>query len=139
MKAIYEANIRQVCVESRPHPDFAGPGWWRDMDVILDEAVKRNMRVWILDDQHFPTGYAAGAVEHADPAYCHQYLDYNTLVSWGPKPRMEVDVAAYAKPSPPRPGCRPSPRQNGCFMTTGCFGFWPAGFWKADWKRTRWI
>ena len=26
MKAIYEANIRQVCVESRPHPDFAGPG-----------------------------------------------------------------------------------------------------------------
>lgn len=109
MKAIYEANIRQVCVESRPHPDFAGPGWWRDMDVILDEAVKRNMRVWILDDQHFPTGYAAGAVEHADPAYCHQYLDYNTLVSWGPKPRMEVDVAAYAKPQPTPPWMPPQP------------------------------
>ena len=34
MKAIYEANIRQVCVESRPHPDFAGPGWWRDTFLL---------------------------------------------------------------------------------------------------------
>ena len=33
------------------------------MDVILDEAVKRNMKVWILDDSHFPTGYANGALE----------------------------------------------------------------------------
>lgn len=29
MRAIREANIREVCVESRPHPDFAGPDWWR--------------------------------------------------------------------------------------------------------------
>lgn len=61
MRAIREANIREVCVESRPHPDFVGPDWWRDMDIILEEAEKRGMRVWILDDQHFPTGYAAGA------------------------------------------------------------------------------
>ena len=65
MRAIREANIREVCVESRPHPDFAGPDWWRDMDIILEEAEKRGMRVWILDDQHFPTGYAAGAVERS--------------------------------------------------------------------------
>ncbi len=33
------------------------------MDIILDEAVKRGMKVWILDDSHFPTGYANGALE----------------------------------------------------------------------------
>lgn len=33
------------------------------MDVILDEARKRDMKVWILDDSHFPTGYANGAIE----------------------------------------------------------------------------
>ena len=60
MKAVYDANIRAVCVESRPHPDFAGPKWWQDMDVILDEARNRNMKVWILDDSHFPTGFANG-------------------------------------------------------------------------------
>lgn len=61
MKIIDEANCHAVCVESRPHPDFCGPKWWQDMDVILDEAKKRGMKVWILDDSHFPTGFANGA------------------------------------------------------------------------------
>ena len=39
MKVIRESNIRAVCVESRPHPDFLGEKWWKDMDVILDEAI----------------------------------------------------------------------------------------------------
>ena len=65
MGAIAKANCRAVCVESRPHPDFCGDKWWRDMDVILDEARKRGMKVWILDDSHFPTGFANGAVKDA--------------------------------------------------------------------------
>ena len=40
---IHEAHIRAVCVESRPHPDFLGESWWRDMDIIMDECKKRNM------------------------------------------------------------------------------------------------
>ena len=64
MQAINEANIGAVCVESRPHPDFCGDKWWQDMDVILDEAKKRGMKVWILDDSHFPTGFANGAMEN---------------------------------------------------------------------------
>ncbi|MDR2178652.1 MAG: hypothetical protein LBP20_11545 [Treponema sp.] len=62
MRVIHEASIGAVCVESRPHPDFCGPLWWRDMDIILDEARKRLMQVWILDDSHFPTGFANGAM-----------------------------------------------------------------------------
>ena len=64
MEVIHNANCFAVCVESRPHPDFAGPKWWQDMDVILDEARKRNMKVWILDDSHFPTGYANGGLNN---------------------------------------------------------------------------
>lgn len=62
MKVIDECSIKAVCVESRPHPDYCGPKWWQDMDVILDEAKKRGMKVWILDDSHFPTGYANGVM-----------------------------------------------------------------------------
>lgn len=65
MRVIDEANCHAVCVESRPHPDFCGPKWWADMDVILDEARKRGMKVWILDDSHFPTGYCNGAAMKA--------------------------------------------------------------------------
>lgn len=74
MKVIDEANIGAVCVESRPHPDFCGEKWWQDMDVILDEARKRDMKVWILDDSHFPTGFANGAMKDYPDDYCRQSI-----------------------------------------------------------------
>ncbi|MBQ3705238.1 MAG: hypothetical protein II888_02180 [Clostridia bacterium] len=79
MAAIHGANCRAVCVESRPHPDFCGPKWWQDMDIILDEARKRNMKVWILDDSHFPTGFANGALEGKPDSLCRQSVFLNSL------------------------------------------------------------
>ena len=67
MEKIYECGIRAVCLEARPHDDFCGPGWWHDMDIILDEAKKKGMKLWILDDTHFPTGYANGLIEKKYP------------------------------------------------------------------------
>lgn len=59
---VRESGCRALCVESRPHPDFCGPSWWADLDVVLAEAERLGMRVWILDDRHFPTGEANGAL-----------------------------------------------------------------------------
>lgn len=79
MKAIHKANIGAVCVESRPHPDFCGEQWWHDMDIILEEAKRYGMKVWILDDSHFPTGYANGAMKdqplelYRQSITCRQY------------------------------------------------------------------
>ena len=36
VKKIRESGIRALCMESRPHPDFVGKLWWRDMDIIMD-------------------------------------------------------------------------------------------------------
>lgn len=74
MKVIDESNIKAVCIESRPHPDFCGPGWWHDMDIIIEEAKKRNMKVWILDDSHFPTGFANGAMAEKPDMLCRQSI-----------------------------------------------------------------
>ncbi len=65
MRIVQSANISAVCVESRPHPDFCGEKWWQDMTAIIDEAKKLDMKVWILDDVHFPTGAANGAMKTA--------------------------------------------------------------------------
>lgn len=93
MKAIYEANIYEVCLESRPHPDFCGPKWWEDMDVIMDEARKRGMKVWLLDDSHFPTGYANGGITpDADPHICKQYLNFATADVAGPMLQVNLNV-----------------------------------------------
>lgn len=72
--AIYDANIRAFCVEARPHNGFCKEPWWNDMDIILDEAEKRGMKVWILDDKHFPIGYANGAAASASPELRRQGL-----------------------------------------------------------------
>ena len=60
--SIYKSGIKGFCIESRPHPDFLGKTWWEDLDFIFEQAEKRGMKVWILDDSHFPTGYVAGRV-----------------------------------------------------------------------------
>ncbi|MDX9979930.1 MAG: glycosyl transferase family 2 [Lentisphaeria bacterium] len=65
--AIAASGARAFCVESRPHKDFCGEGWWRDMDLILAEAGKRDMKVWVLDDNHFPTGNANGRIASHHP------------------------------------------------------------------------
>lgn len=41
IEKIYECGIRAICVESRPHPDFAGLGWWHDLDLVMEEAKQR--------------------------------------------------------------------------------------------------
>ncbi|MCM8711544.1 glycoside hydrolase [Clostridium sp. SYSU_GA19001] len=84
MKNIYEAGIKAVCIESRPHPDFVGPLWWRDMDIIMDEARKRGMKVWVLDDSHFPTGYAAGRIKKQHPELRKWYLNVHRMDFAGP-------------------------------------------------------
>ncbi|MBQ7839354.1 MAG: hypothetical protein IJ390_02545 [Lachnospiraceae bacterium] len=61
LQHIYDSGIRSVCLESRTHEGFAGPQWWEDMRAIMDWCRKMGMKVWILDDKHFPTGYANGA------------------------------------------------------------------------------
>ena len=67
IERIYRSGCRAFCVEARPHNDFCGDGWWRDMDLILSEAKKRGMKVWVLDDDHYPTGHANGKVkEHPE-------------------------------------------------------------------------
>lgn len=96
MGVIHDSGIEAVCVESRPHPDFCGDKWWQDMDVILDEAKKRGMKVWILDDSHFPTGFANGALEDAPEELCRQGICYESRMVNGGK-RTLIDVNKFLK------------------------------------------
>ncbi len=63
IEAMQKANVNEFCVESRTHKEFCRDQWWIDFGFILEEAKKRGMRVWLLDDKFFPTGYANGYIE----------------------------------------------------------------------------
>lgn len=70
------------------------------MDIILEEARRLGMKVWILDDSHFPTGYANGALEEALPELCRQSLVYQTIECPEGKERIVIDLEQYQKAAP---------------------------------------
>ncbi len=62
IEAIHNCGIGAVCVENTGHPEYFEDGWWHTIDLILSECKKRGMKVWILDDRHFPSGWGDGIV-----------------------------------------------------------------------------
>lgn len=83
MEKIHDSGIGAVCVESRPHPDFLGDKWWQDMDIIMEKAKKLGMRVWVLDDAHFPSGFCNGRIGEDSP-YGKTYLTHYNIDVAGP-------------------------------------------------------
>ena len=85
MKQIDESGIKSVCIESRPHEEFLKEKWWQDVDVIIKECEERNMTLWILDDKHFPTGYAAGEIVKNHQSLQKEFLNFQQFDFAGPK------------------------------------------------------
>jgi len=85
MDAIYDSGCRQFCVESRTHEDFCGETWWEDFAYMLEYAKERDMKVWLLDDKRFPTGYANGYIlEHPELEMVHLKMDFRDFPVRGP-------------------------------------------------------
>ncbi len=92
---MYDGGIREFVVESRPHPDFLGKKWWQDVDIILDEAKKRDMRVWFFDDTKFPSGYSAGKIRDNHPEYLKIYLAEGHVDVVGPRTGASIFMDAW--------------------------------------------
>ncbi len=84
IQTVFDSGCRELCVESRPHEQFCRQGWWEDMEVVLSEAEKLGMGVWILDDKHFPTGYANGILKEKYPGRRHWFLREHHVDVVGP-------------------------------------------------------
>ena len=48
--------------ESRPHTDWLGPGWFRDLGICLEAAKKHHLKMWIFDEKWFPSQAIGGRV-----------------------------------------------------------------------------
>lgn len=77
-------GISSFIVESRKHPNFLGEKWWNDLDIIIDEAKKRKMKVWLFDDRAFPSGFANGKIRDCYPEYLKIYLRERHIDAIGP-------------------------------------------------------
>ncbi len=72
--AIKNSGINEFCAESRPYERFCCEEWWDDFGFILKTAKELGMRVWLLDDKKFPTGYANGYLEAPERAHLRKRL-----------------------------------------------------------------
>ncbi len=98
IEKIYECGIRAICIESRPHPDFLGEGWWADMDFIIEKAKELGMKLWLLDDAHFPTGYANHLIPEKYPERKKVYINYNVQDVWGAQAEMTLPIDCMMQP-----------------------------------------
>ena len=125
MHVIRASNIHAVCVESRPHPDFLGEKWWADMDAILDEAQKLSMKVWILDDEHFPQAMQQGRWRPLRLSFAiYTWTTTRWMCADQCHPHSFVFPIMHI-PNPPRHGCLKDRRQSVCSMMTNCIACSP--------------
>ena len=97
MEQISRCGIKGICIEARPHPEFVGERWWADMDFIIQKAHDLDMKLWILDDSHFPTGYANGKIQTKYPEYLKWYLDMRRFDIQGPMDGARIDLKWLGK------------------------------------------
>jgi len=84
IEAIYNSGCGGFLIENRGHTDFGGPHWWDDMDLVMQEAKKRNMKVWLTDDISVPSGKANWAIHKEHPELRRQNLVLSTVDVVGP-------------------------------------------------------
>lgn len=99
IKQMHENGVGGFIVEARPHPDFLSYGWWRDLDIIIHEAKKRAMEVWIFDDSSYPSGIGAGKIKALYPQFVKTYLAEHHIDVVGPKRNVTINVRAWIKAS----------------------------------------
>ena len=62
LQKVLEGGNGTFTAESRPHTDWLGEGWYRDLAILLDFARANKMTMWIFDEKWWPSGEVAGNV-----------------------------------------------------------------------------
>jgi hypothetical protein len=59
---VAEGGNGSFTAESRPHKDWLGEGWYRDLGVCLDAAKRHDLQMWIFDEDWWPSQTVGGKV-----------------------------------------------------------------------------
>ena len=79
---VAEGGNGSFTTESRPHNDWLGPNWYRDVRICLDAAKKHGLKLWIFDEKWWPSQGVGGKV----PArYAAKQLEATTIEVEGPR------------------------------------------------------
>ncbi|MBN1124711.1 MAG: hypothetical protein JXA82_06875, partial [Sedimentisphaerales bacterium] len=83
VEKVAEGGNGSFTAESRPHIDWLGEGWYRDLQICLDAAKKNNLKMWIFDEKWWPSQGVAGKVP---PRYATKKMVASAVDVTGPQP-----------------------------------------------------
>ena len=94
--AIKNIGVREFCAESRPYEEFCQEQWWEDFAFILKTAQELDMKVWLLDDKKFPSGYAIGCLEDPEKAHLRKkFVRQRNVTLAGPMKRTKLLIDGW--------------------------------------------
>lgn len=82
LRNVVEGGNGIFTAESRPHKDWLGEGWYRDLEICLQFARTNNLAMIIFDDWWWPSQMMGGRVP---PQYGSKRLEATTLPFEGPQ------------------------------------------------------
>ena len=82
LQKVAEGGNGCFTAESRPHSDWLGEGWYRDLAICLEAAKKHNLKMWIFDEKWWPSQGVAGQVP---PRYAAKQLQASAVEVTGPR------------------------------------------------------
>jgi hypothetical protein len=82
LEKVAESGNGCFTAESRPHKDWLGEGWYRDLKVCLDAAKRLNLEMWIFDEKWWPSQMLGGKVP---PEHGSKTMGAETATVEGPK------------------------------------------------------
>jgi hypothetical protein len=62
VEKIAEGGNGCFVTESRPHSDWLGPKWYKDVEICIKAAERLNLKVWVFDERWWPSQTIAGDV-----------------------------------------------------------------------------
>jgi len=79
---VLEGHNGNFTAEARPHKDWLGEGWYRDLGICLDFARKNDLKMIIFDDWWWPSQMMGGRVP---PEYGSKRLEAEAVAVDGPQ------------------------------------------------------
>jgi len=94
LQKMQEKGIYECIVHPRKGLSVAylSEAWFDRVGVILDEAKRLGMKIWVYDEQDWPSGYAGGKVIAENPEYAAQCLSMEKIIPVMGKPIEIKDI-----------------------------------------------
>lgn len=88
IRLMYEKGIRAFMIHARKGLTikYLSEEWFERVRLAVEEATRLGMKLWLYDEDNWPSGYAGGRVLARDPNYAGQNLALERHYVQGPAP-----------------------------------------------------